>query len=91
MNPIADAQGYIARDDDKKELIVALRGRYDQTAKKDGSFLKAYSASVVDFLMDSQVVLVPFMVPGILNAPPDSKHAESSARTFTKSDSLILS
>ncbi|KAF8333871.1 alpha/beta-hydrolase [Amanita rubescens] len=57
VNPLTDIQGYIARDDDKKELVVALRG----------------SVSVVDFLTDVEMVMVPFMVPMILPAPPDSK------------------
>jgi hypothetical protein len=51
--------------------------------------LNACSVSVIDFLMDSQLVLVPFMVPGILNAPPDGKHAELSAFAFTKYDSQL--
>ncbi|KIL59894.1 hypothetical protein M378DRAFT_26795 [Amanita muscaria Koide BX008] len=66
LSPVADIQGYIARDDEKKELIIALRG----------------SASVVDFLLDAQLVLVPFMVPGILQTPPDSKLCVHSGFLF---------
>ncbi|TFK21472.1 alpha/beta-hydrolase [Coprinopsis marcescibilis] len=46
---MTDIQGFIARDMHRKELVVALRG----------------SASVVDIVLDGQVLLVPFMAPGI--------------------------
>ena len=29
LNPFTDVQGFIARDDDQKEIVVALRGRLD--------------------------------------------------------------
>ncbi|PFH46768.1 hypothetical protein AMATHDRAFT_77517 [Amanita thiersii Skay4041] len=56
VNTLTDIQGYVARDDHRKEIVVALRG----------------STSIVDFLMDTQIVLVPFMVPGILTGAPGS-------------------
>lgn len=28
-NPITDVQGFVARDNDQKEIVVALRGRLD--------------------------------------------------------------
>jgi len=48
-NPLTDIQGFIARDDHRKEIVVALRG----------------SASVADIVMDVQVALVPFISPGV--------------------------
>ncbi|KAE9401608.1 alpha/beta-hydrolase [Gymnopus androsaceus JB14] len=42
-------QGFVARDADRNELVVALRG----------------SASLVDILLDTQVELVPFLSPGL--------------------------
>ncbi|KAH6909359.1 Alpha/Beta hydrolase protein [Coprinopsis sp. MPI-PUGE-AT-0042] len=46
---MTDIQGFVARDDEKKELIVALRG----------------SASVADILLDASILLVPLLAPGI--------------------------
>ncbi|PPQ63563.1 hypothetical protein CVT24_004860, partial [Panaeolus cyanescens] len=48
-NAVTDIYGFIARDDNRKELIVALRG----------------SASLTDVVLDSQVLLVPFLAPGV--------------------------
>jgi len=48
-NSITDIQGFVARDSNRKEIIVAIRG----------------SLSIVDFLMDSQIMLVPFTSPGV--------------------------
>ncbi|KAF8186622.1 Alpha/Beta hydrolase protein [Pholiota molesta] len=44
-----DVHGFIARDDSRKEIIVALRG----------------SASVTDMIINAQVLLVPFEFPGV--------------------------
>ncbi|KDR78622.1 hypothetical protein GALMADRAFT_244080 [Galerina marginata CBS 339.88] len=49
LNPLTDIQGFIARDNERKQIVVALRG----------------SASLTDVLMDSQIVLVPFISPGV--------------------------
>ncbi|KAF9071050.1 alpha/beta-hydrolase [Rhodocollybia butyracea] len=43
------SEGHIARDDSRKELIVALRG----------------SANITDMLLDTQIVLVPYLSPGV--------------------------
>ncbi|KAF7335481.1 Lipase-3 domain-containing protein [Mycena venus] len=48
-NHISDIQGFIARDDDRKEVVVALRG----------------SASITDALLDANILLVPFLTPGV--------------------------
>ncbi|KAK7055883.1 lipase-3 domain-containing protein [Favolaschia claudopus] len=56
---VTDIQGFIARDDHRKELIVALRG----------------SASVADALLDASVVLVPFLTPGVKLPPKARVHA----------------
>ncbi|KAF4612786.1 hypothetical protein D9613_011765 [Agrocybe pediades] len=48
-NPLTDVQGFIARDDHRREIVVSLRG----------------SASIVDALLDAQVVQVPFVSPGV--------------------------
>ncbi|TFK42120.1 alpha/beta-hydrolase [Crucibulum laeve] len=44
-----DTQGFVARDDTKKEIVVALRG----------------SSSIADFVTDASVLLVPFTSPGV--------------------------
>ncbi|EKM82241.1 hypothetical protein AGABI1DRAFT_112309 [Agaricus bisporus var. burnettii JB137-S8] len=51
-----DIQGYVARDDDRREIIVAFRG----------------SSSILDFVADVQLLLVPFIAPGV-KAPPAVK------------------
>ncbi|TFK73240.1 alpha/beta-hydrolase [Pluteus cervinus] len=48
-NVVTDIQGFVARDDERKEVVVCLRG----------------SLSLTDFLLDSQLVLIPFKCPGI--------------------------
>lgn len=48
-NSYTDIQGFIARDDERKEIIVSLRG----------------SLSLTDVLMDTQIVLIPFISPGV--------------------------
>ncbi|KAJ7922911.1 alpha/beta-hydrolase, partial [Mycena leptocephala] len=50
-----DTQGFIARDDTRKEIVVALRG----------------STSAQDFVTDAEIVLTPFVSPGV-NAPAGS-------------------
>ncbi|KAF9522842.1 alpha/beta-hydrolase [Crepidotus variabilis] len=47
-NPGTDVGGFIARDDDRKEIIVSLKG----------------SASITGAVLDAQVLLVPFLCPG---------------------------
>ncbi|TFK99505.1 alpha/beta-hydrolase [Pterulicium gracile] len=47
-NASANTQGFVARDDGRKELVVAIRG----------------SATLPDILLDSQILLVPFISPG---------------------------
>jgi predicted lipase len=46
---MTNTQGYVARDDNKRELIVALRG----------------SASLQDAILDMQILLVPLLFPGV--------------------------
>ncbi|KAJ6570982.1 alpha/beta-hydrolase [Mycena vulgaris] len=48
-NAATDTQGFIARDDTRKEIVVSLRG----------------STSVQDFVTDSELTLVPFVSPGV--------------------------
>ncbi|KIY44713.1 alpha/beta-hydrolase [Fistulina hepatica ATCC 64428] len=45
----SDAQGYVARDDSRRELIIALRG----------------SMTVTDVLLDASLLLVPLVSPGV--------------------------
>ncbi|KAF5362359.1 hypothetical protein D9756_002795 [Leucocoprinus leucothites] len=52
-NISGDIQGYVARDDDRREIIVAFRG----------------SASIMAFIADASLVLVPFVASSI-KAPP---------------------
>ncbi|KAJ6554231.1 alpha/beta-hydrolase [Mycena capillaripes] len=52
---LTDTQGFIARDDTRKEIVVVLRG----------------STSAQDFLTDSEILLVPFVSPGV-NPPAGS-------------------
>jgi len=50
LNDVAtDTQGFIARDDTKKEIVVALRG----------------STSATDFLTDADIALVSYTSPGV--------------------------
>ncbi|KAF7327305.1 Lipase-3 domain-containing protein [Mycena kentingensis (nom. inval.)] len=58
-NQMSDIQGFIARDDHRKELIVAIRG----------------SASITDMLLDASIVLVPFLTPGVKLPPGARVHA----------------
>ncbi|KAJ7503332.1 alpha/beta-hydrolase [Mycena galericulata] len=58
-NHLSDIQGFIARDDHRKELVVALRG----------------SASVTDALLDANILLVPFLTPGVKLPPKARVHA----------------
>ncbi|KAJ3573589.1 hypothetical protein NP233_g2347 [Leucocoprinus birnbaumii] len=44
-----DYSGYVARDDDRREIIVAFKG----------------SASILAFLADAAIILVPFVASGI--------------------------
>ena len=70
---MTDIQGFVARDDHRKEIVVALRGRLvslQLLLKKFGDHLMRLtellkSASVVNILTDSQVLLVPFVAPGV--------------------------
>ncbi|KAJ6477524.1 alpha/beta-hydrolase [Mycena sanguinolenta] len=55
-NHISDVLGFIARDDDRRELVVALRG----------------SASITDALLDANILLVPFLTPGV-SLPPNAR------------------
>ncbi|KAJ7266544.1 alpha/beta-hydrolase [Mycena rebaudengoi] len=55
-NYLSDVQGFIARDDNRREIVVALRG----------------SASATDVLLDAQILLVPFLTPGV-NLPPKAR------------------
>ncbi|KAJ7149814.1 alpha/beta-hydrolase [Mycena crocata] len=58
-NHLSDVQGFIARDDRRKELVVALRG----------------SASITDALLDANILLVPFLTPGVKLPPKARVHA----------------
>lgn len=67
---MTEIQGFVARDNHRKEIIVAFRGRLvflkersrDQLLKLT-EILK--SLSLVNILTDSQVLLVPFIAPGV--------------------------
>ncbi|KAF9483201.1 alpha/beta-hydrolase [Pholiota conissans] len=48
-NPLTDVQGFVARDDNRREIVIALRG----------------SASAMGMIIDSHLVLVPLESPGI--------------------------
>jgi len=56
---ITDTQGFVARDDNRKEIVVALRG----------------STSLTDFLVDAQIELVPFVSPGVSPPAGSTAHA----------------
>ncbi|KAJ8079636.1 hypothetical protein PM082_011223 [Marasmius tenuissimus] len=56
--PVTNTQGYIARDDNRREIVVALRG----------------STNIPDFLTDASIVLVPFVSPGIVRPPLELVH-----------------
>ncbi|KAJ7915328.1 alpha/beta-hydrolase, partial [Mycena leptocephala] len=48
-NARTDTQGFIARDDNRKEIVVSMRG----------------STSAEDFVIDSEITLTPFVSPGV--------------------------
>ncbi|KAF5351321.1 hypothetical protein D9758_008016 [Tetrapyrgos nigripes] len=48
-NVVTDTQGFIARDDNRREIVVALRG----------------STAATDFLIDAEIALIPFVSPGV--------------------------
>ncbi|KAJ7455870.1 alpha/beta-hydrolase, partial [Mycena latifolia] len=60
---LTDTQGFIARDDNRKEIVVALRG----------------STSVQDFITDAEIVLAPFVSPGV--SPPAGSLAHTGFLT----------
>lgn len=55
-NMLTDIQGFIVRDDKRKEIVLSLRG----------------SLSVTDFILDFQLLLVPFSCPGV-TVPDDCR------------------
>ncbi|KAF7333272.1 Alpha/beta-hydrolase [Mycena sanguinolenta] len=58
-NAATDTQGFVVRDDTRKEIVVALRG----------------STSLQDFLTDAEIVLVPFVSPGVKAPAGSTAHA----------------
>jgi len=48
-NILTETQGFVARDDGRKEIVVALRG----------------SLSVTDIITDASLILTPFISPGV--------------------------
>ncbi|KAK1227694.1 hypothetical protein PQX77_009282, partial [Marasmius sp. AFHP31] len=50
---VTNTQAYIARDDNRREIVVALRG----------------STNIPDILTDASLLLVPFVSPGVKQAP----------------------
>ncbi|KAJ2915425.1 hypothetical protein MD484_g5008, partial [Candolleomyces efflorescens] len=50
---LSDTNGYIARDDKKKEIVVALRG----------------SLSIQNFFTDATIIKRPFVSPGVITEP----------------------
>lgn len=63
-----DTQGFIARDDNKKEIVVSLRGRCVKNHKKNFSMLKlneSRSESFTDALTDINILPAPFVSPGV--------------------------
>ncbi|THH14905.1 hypothetical protein EW146_g5497 [Bondarzewia mesenterica] len=60
-NILTGTQGFVGRDDHRKEIVVAFRGSQD----------------LEDFLLDGNLVLVPFASPGILlnSSEPVDAHA----------------
>lgn len=50
-----NANGFIARDESRKEIVIAFRG--------------TDALTLADYLTDAQVVLAPYYSPGVFNAP----------------------
>ncbi|EPQ56302.1 alpha/beta-hydrolase [Gloeophyllum trabeum ATCC 11539] len=57
-NSTTDTQGFIARDDTRREIVVSLRG----------------STSVEDFAIDSETSLEPYVSPGVVPPPGAMTH-----------------
>lgn len=64
-NALTDTQGFVARDEKRKEIVVSLRGRLAALRDAPIHANELGSASVTDILLDSQVTLVPFISPGV--------------------------
>jgi hypothetical protein len=66
-NAATDTQGFIARDDTRKEIIVALRGRSAESAHLASCMVHPIfgSTSLQDFVTDAGIALVPFLSPGV--------------------------
>ena len=64
-----DIQGYVARDNQRKEIIVALRGRLVPFSYSiyvyNLKLTEIWSGSIANALTDVQVLLVPFICPGV--------------------------
>jgi hypothetical protein len=60
-----DTHGYIARDDKKKELVVAFRGRLAPPFSLDMHTKKPTSMSPTNFIADFLAKLVPIALPGV--------------------------
>jgi hypothetical protein len=71
-------KGFIARDDNRKEIVIALRGRQATSSLLSLAAETTSSADVEDFLTDSRITLVPFESPGVC-APGESRNASSRA------------
>lgn len=77
---MTDVQGFVVRDSDRKEIVVAIRGRsvsFPKSLQQKISCAKYFinSTSAVDFLMDAQIALVPFISPGV-SAPCKDNHRQ---------------
>jgi hypothetical protein len=66
-NAATDTQGFIARDDTRKEIVVALRGRSAESAHLASCMVHLIfgSTSLQDFVTDAGIALVPFLSPGV--------------------------
>ncbi|KAF5379658.1 hypothetical protein D9615_005772 [Tricholomella constricta] len=73
-NAMTDIQGFVARDSKRKEIVIAIRGRHFRMIHPCHPKIDSIgrSASIVDLLLDTQVLLVPLITPGV-SAPPGTK------------------
>ncbi|KAF8142351.1 alpha/beta-hydrolase [Mycena galopus ATCC 62051] len=65
---LTDTQGFIARDDTRKEIVVALRGRWAALLGPIHDINETESTrstSVQDFITDAEILLTPFVSPGV--------------------------
>ncbi|KAF8575204.1 alpha/beta-hydrolase [Ramaria rubella] len=70
---LTDTQGFVARDDDRQEIVVAMRG----------------SSSLEDFLVDADILLTEYQSPGVSAPSGTEVHSGFLAAYNSVADTII--